>query len=65
MATEEGERVIVAKGKASRKADLRKPKLKKETIRDLDAKSQAKNIRGGRKPVNTDSCIIKVTCGCP
>ncbi len=55
---------MVAKGKASRKADVRKPKLKKETIRDLDAKSQAKNIKGGR-PINTESCIIRVTCGCP
>jgi len=61
---EEGEKVMVAKGKASRKADVRKPKLKKETIRDLDAKSQAKNIKGGR-PINTESCIIRVTCGCP
>jgi len=50
---------------ASRKEDVRKPKLKRETIRELDPKSQAKNIKGGRKPVNTDSCIIKVSCGCP
>jgi hypothetical protein len=56
---------MVAKGKASRKADVRKPKLKKETIRDLDAKRHGKEVKGGQRPVNTESCIIRATCGCP
>ena len=35
---------------ATAKSGVKKLQIKKQTLKDLDAKSGAKNVRGGQKP---------------
>jgi hypothetical protein len=53
---------MVAK-KSSAKRKTGKLKVKKETLRDLNAKGKGKNVRGGVR-VATNSCEILCTMGC-
>jgi hypothetical protein len=36
------------KKKTTGKGDVKKPKLRKETIKDLDVKSKGRDVKGGR-----------------
>ena len=48
-------------GKTSARKAVRKPSLKKETLRDLVPASEAA-VKGGR--MNTKTTVITGTCGC-
>ena len=54
--------------KASRKGSVKKLKVKKETLKDLDAKGKEKAVKGGYwNPSPSAPCSMScgVTCGCP
>ena len=53
---------MVAK-RSTGKRKTAKLKVKKETLRDLDAKSKGKNVKAGAR-VATNSCEILCTMGC-
>jgi len=46
----------VTKRDAKDEPKAAKPKLKKETVKDLDPKRQGEGVRGGRMPGKSDYC---------
>jgi hypothetical protein len=52
---------MTTKKKTTGKSDIRKLKLKKETVRDLDAKGTGKNVKGG-SAVTCATCAAGVIC---
>ena len=49
---------------ATGKGEVKKLKLKKDTIKDLDVKSRANEVKGGRRPVTKTcaGCATGDTC---
>jgi hypothetical protein len=50
------------KSKSTKARTIKQLGLRRKTIKDLTAGGE---VRGGRRGVNTDSCIIRVTCNVP
>ncbi len=56
---------MVAKNKATTgKRQVKKLKLKKETIQDLDVKNKGKQIKGGARAVTKGGTVIGPCFGC-
>jgi hypothetical protein len=56
---------MVAKNKATTgKGQVKKLKLKKETIQDLDVRNKGKQIKGGARAVTKGGTVIGPCFGC-